>query len=352
MAVQPEVRPEATTTAPPRTGVEGTVPLPALLDAWVAQQLLTPAQAQKLRDADLRVAIERPPGAAHRPRAVSVAVEAVGYLGGILVLSAAFSLAAMYWGELETWHRLLALGGAAAALFVAGAALRPERTRDDAIPGPTARLRSVLWTGTVAATAGFLAVVGVDSLDWRGPSIFVLISSGAAVVAAGLWWWDRSLLLQLALMVTTVLVPAAVVLRLTEDGQLPGFAAWVAAAIWFVLARSRRDLDGRLLSTGAGLAAVVAAMTTFPTDRGIVLALATAVAMITVAARGHDLVLLVFGSLALLQMLPMAITTWFPDTAAVPVVLLIGGGLVVVGAVWTARRSQSSRGQSSRTRSP
>src|SRR5688500_18413376 len=106
MVVEPAVKPRsAPAHAAPNASASRTVALSTLLDAWVAQQLITPTQARRLRDADVRVSLDGPA----RPRTTggSVAVEAVGYLGGVLVLAAAFSLTSLYWGELQSWQRLL-----------------------------------------------------------------------------------------------------------------------------------------------------------------------------------------------------------------------------------------------------
>lgn len=57
--------------------------LPGQLDRWVARGLLTPEQAQRI------LAEERPEPSPGAQRPVSLAIEALGYVGGILILVAA-----------------------------------------------------------------------------------------------------------------------------------------------------------------------------------------------------------------------------------------------------------------------
>ena len=63
------------------------------------------------------------------PVGPSLAVEALGYLGGVIMAVASISLAALYWEDLSTAVRLLLVGAAAAALFVGGQLVTPRRAR-------------------------------------------------------------------------------------------------------------------------------------------------------------------------------------------------------------------------------
>ena len=140
------------------------------------------------------------------------------------------------------------------------------------------------------------------------------------------------------------MVTAALTVVVTTDvDSLPGVAAWVVAVAWFALAWARL-VGSRVLAQGAAsVGAIVAAMTTFPADAGIVLALATAVTVIGLGVWFRDLVMVGIGSLGLLQLLPMVVSAWFPDTVAAPFVLLGVGVLVLATAVWTALHGRRRR---------
>ena len=106
---------------------------------------------------------------------------------------------------------------------------------------------------------------------------------------------------------------------------------------------ARRGRRVAVLAQGAAsVGAIVAAMTTFPADAGMVLALATAVTVIGLGVWFRDLVMVGIGSLGLLQLLPMVLSEWFPDTVAAPFVLLGVGVLVLGTAVWTAMRGRGT----------
>src|SRR5512133_3692814 len=90
------------------TGVD---PLAAQLRRWAAEGLLTQDQAAAILAAEH----PRTPRPAAPTRAVSVVVELLGYLGGILAIIGAVLLAARFWPDLATWTRLSLVGLAAAA---------------------------------------------------------------------------------------------------------------------------------------------------------------------------------------------------------------------------------------------
>ena len=111
--------------------------------------------------------------ASHTNQPVSVVVELLGYLGGVLAIIGAVLLAARFWQDLATWTRLSLLGVVAAALWAAGAMVHEHA--DPALW----RLRGVLWLLSSAAVAFFAALFAADVLELSGE--------------AGPWWpgWRR-----------------------------------------------------------------------------------------------------------------------------------------------------------------
>jgi hypothetical protein len=83
-------------------------------------------------------------------------------------------------------------------------------------------------------------------------------------------------------------------------------------------------------------AMVIGAMMTMQYDAGIILAILTAAAIVSVAVLFRDLVLLAVGAVGALIVLPPAVSRWFPDNLAAPVALLALGALLVSSALWIA----------------
>ena len=99
-----------------------------LLDRWVARGLLTRDQAESIRAEEGWDAAASIPAAAPPVRRASLISEALGYLGGILIVVAASLIGTWYWSDIPTWARLgipimaaaILLGGGWARSQVAG----------------------------------------------------------------------------------------------------------------------------------------------------------------------------------------------------------------------------------------
>jgi len=322
----------------------GPADLPALLDHWLAAGVITPEQAARMRaDAGLSaqpptltvLPVPPPP----RPERSSLAIEALGYLGGVIILVASVLLTAQYWSDLATWAHLTIVGGAAVVLVVAGFAVPPR------LGAVALRMRAVLWLLSTGATAGFFALLAYESFGWREVDVAMLATAGAAVLAAALWWPRRdSIPQQLALVASVAGTAAAAAAELhTGVEQLPGIAVWVVGVAWFLLGRGGLLRPRRfVLAIGAAVALIGSAVT-MPSDAGIAFAMVTLAAIVVLAVQMRDLVLLAIGAWGALQTLPVAINEWFPNALAAPLALLGIGGLLVVAAVYIARRHAPRR---------
>lgn len=316
--------------------------LSELLETWLAGGVITPQQAERMAAGPRSVVVPRVP---RKPAGPSLAVEALGYLGGVIMLVGAMSIVGLYWDDLNTAARLVLVGAVAALLFTAGLLVTP------ALGEAAGRLRAVTWAGTTVAVAGFLALLSADVLDWKPAAVRVTAAGGAAAVAAVLWRMNRVFLQQVMFFVALMVTAAMATLAWTDGDSLPGLAAWAVAVVWFLLAW--RDLvpSTRLALPASSAGAIVAVTTTFGSDAGMVLGLVTATAVVALAVWFHDLIMVAVGSLGLLQMLPMVVSEWFPDTMAAPFVLLGVGVVVLALAVWTALRGRPPRAPSAPGRS-
>lgn len=307
------------------------VPLREKTDDWVAAGIISADQARRIDDAEGDLVLvaagpERRPGA-------SLAVEALGYLGGVVVVVSSILIATRYWHQLSDGARTSVVAVASLALLGAGFAI-PGRLGEVGV-----RLRSVLWLAATIAWGGFLALMCNLQLGMHGIDVAVVATGGAALLAAALWLRHQHFVQQATLAVSLMAACATLVADLAPGhDSLPGLAVWAVGLAWLLLAWAP-VLGPRLLAVPAAAAAmVVGAMMTTPADAGMVLSLATVTSIVALAVLSTDLLLLAVGSVGTLMVLPAIVNEWFPDSQAMPFVLL-GFGLLLVGvAVWTARR--------------
>jgi hypothetical protein len=305
-------------------------PVPAVeLADWVSAGIITQEQADRIAAHERSRGTRQPTPLAAPP---SLLAEALGYVGGVIILVAAVLLATEFWDELGTAGRLIVVGAAAATMLVAGIAV-PQRAGEQG-----QRLRAVLWAGATGAFAGFVGMLTSDVFDMSENDVALTTTALTAAAALTLWWRRPTLLQHLVVVVALAATASATVARISEADYLPGAGAWAVGVGWFLLASDGRLRPRRFaLAIGATIA-VIGAQMTLPTDGGIVLALATAAAVVTVAVVMTDLVLLAVGAVGLLLALPVTVQTWFGGAFAAPIALL-GAGLVLVGAaLWIARR--------------
>jgi hypothetical protein len=309
------------------------VELPMLIDRWVTEGVITAVQAERMRT-DLGLlgpnAATPPAARAHQER-TSLVIEALGYLGGVVILVAAGLLADRYWSDLSTSARLAVIAGAAVVLLAAGIAV-PQRLGNAGI-----RLKSVLWLLSAATTAALLALIGSDVLDWRGEDVGLLTSAGTATLAGVLWWRLRTVLQQLVLFAALLATAGTATAQLNGPSALSGVAVWGTGAVWFLLGWGGLIAPRRAAFVLGAVGMLIGAGLTTPTDAGIGLALATVTMLVVTAVLFRELVLLAVGAVGAVQILPSAIVQWFPGDLAAPLALLVVGGLLVAAAIYIAQ---------------
>lgn len=311
------------------------VPADRLAD-WVSAGIITQEQADRIAAHELAQAARRPAPAG----ATSLLVEALGYVGGVVILVGAVLLATEFWEELGVAGRLAVVGGAAVVMVVAGFAV-PQRAAEQG-----RRLRAVLWAAATAAFAGFMGLLASEVFELRGDEGGLLTSAATAAVAVALWWLRPTNLQHLAAAVALAATVAWGLATISDADYLPNTGIWAVGLVWFLLAlggllRPRRFA----LALGAAIAIVGALLLMLTSDdAGIALTLVSAVAVVALAVVMTDLVLLGVGAVGLLFGLPMAVSTWFGGTFAAPIALLGAGVVLVVAALWIARRRRQPGG--------
>jgi hypothetical protein len=306
------------------------------LDRWAQQGLLTPDQVEKI----IRAEEAGPPpsgGDEAGPPARSgnsLVVEALAYLGGVLALAAALLLVQMWWHDLSTGLRLAVPLSAAVSLLLAGLL----------VPGEAAervRLRSVLWLLGTGAWAAAVAVFGDQVLDAEPRDTVLMVGLAGVAVALPLYLRARTAAQQLGLFVTLAMTAAAVGLRAGwDEPTLAGLGVWLVALTWFVLGERRVLLPSEPVRYTAAIALVVGTMMMQGALGGQVLALVTIALLVTWGVRRDSLGLLAVACVGALEMIPSAVTYFFPDGGriVVPLALLAVGSVLVATAVTVTRR--------------
>lgn len=219
------------------------------LAGWVDRGLITAEQAAGIQAAEARTSGQPAPRADHRSPPGSLVGEALGYVGGVLVVVAAILITAPLWPQLGTGARLGIAFGAAAVLLAAGAAAPAQQG------GAGLRLRSVIWLLSTAAFAAGLVLLGDEALRLAGEDTALLAAGGAAGWGAVLWWRRRGFLQQAAVVAALAVGAGALAAHLPAGGDaVSGVAVWGVGAVWLVLGRG--EVLGRRQPASAFGAAV------------------------------------------------------------------------------------------------
>ncbi len=254
-------------------------------------------------------------------------IEAVAYLGAVLVLVALATLA------VEFWDRLEPLGQLAVSLLVAGVLFTTGLIMGSAKGSAMARAQSFAWLlATIAMWFAGHVVFG-EMVSFDDEVAFLYASSVALAVAFALWRARPSVLQMTAMGLTTGLT-AVSALVLIDDISERSFGIVFAAlgVLWLVLTyvgyfRPRR--------TSLALGATGLLLIAFPelgdmpwTAMGLVVALI----MMIISVALDENVLLGFGVAGMFVYTPLTVFELFGDTIGVPVALLTTG-LVLLGVV-------------------
>lgn len=298
------------------------------VSTWVAEGIISADQAARIR------AREDAPHEGARRSLTPVVLEALGYLGGAIVVTATSLIAGQYWDDLGDGGRLVLLGAATLLLLAAGAAV-PRRLRDVG-----ARLTAALWLVSTATAAGFLGVWGDRVADLHGADLALLVTGCAAAYAAVLFLLRRGLLQQLAMMGLAAGAAAALLAQLVDSDSWPGVGPWVVGVLWLLLGEGGMLQPVRLTRLGAAVLVLIGSLvaTSDSADASIAFALFTVILVILLAVLTSDLAILAVGALGTIQAVLIAVNAWFPSSLSAALALLVVGAGLVGLAVGIARR--------------
>lgn len=311
------------------------------LDLWAEKGLISREEVAAIREFESA-------GGEARPKRIAPLIQALLYMGTALTLAA---LGTIYWqlyGDLSQAARVVVPALLAVVLATAGWFATRRNTDPD-----VRRFGGVLWLLSTGAVAGFMSeLVTPDELagDW---SLF-LVGVGTAAWAGNLAFLSRQATTQIGLFGTSVVTVVGLVFGLTDGFANESDIAWLTVPLallglgWIVAGRFR-ILRPAALADVLGAAIVLYAPTLlFGTniDEGIALLLGSVIAgsLLGASAWLRSTALLAIGAVGLYAYSFRAIWVYFGDTIGMPVVLLIGGLLLLAIAFGAIRLSSRRRG--------
>lgn len=256
---------------------------------------------------------------------VPLLIEAVGYVGTILVLAGGAAAIGQRWQDIGTPGRLAVLGAATLVFLVVGFVIRSST--EPAFE----RLTSVTWAASVAAFAGTVAVV--DQIgDTSSRTAFLTIATTSTVYAMGLWLLHQRAVQQ-AVLFAGILLSTASVISFTVHDPAPWMIAvplwaiglgWAAAGWW-------RRLTPWFVAVPLGLLVGLVAPAAIDQPIGVRFALGIGTAGVIMAFSVLVRVTpgLALASVALLGYVIRAVTFYFGDTLGVPASLSVAGLLIL-----------------------
>lgn len=309
-----------------------------MLARWVSEGLISQEQAGRIAAAEAARAGRQPaPGAAHR---TPLAVEALGYTGGVLAIAAGFLAVRDLWPGVPPAAQLAFAGAAAVALGLGGAVLRDRR--EPAL----SRLCGVLWLLSAASLAGFAAILTAEILHVAGEPAAFTAAAAAACYATALYLLRPRVLQHLALFASVAVMTGTGVSWAGPGLRVwgPGLGVWVLSALWW-LAVSRGRLRPRPAGDiAAALGLLVGSQLTMEVAAGHVLAIATVAALLIAGVVTRRVWLVALGAAGVLLVVPQTAVRYLPASAGAPLAVFVVGLALVAVALWLARhRTPHSR---------
>ena len=266
-------------------------------------------------------------------------VEALGYLGGVLAIVAAFAAVSQLWPDIPASAQLafaaagaIALGAAAAVLVTGGEpAFR--------------RLCSALWFLSTACLAAFTGVLASEVWGFSPDATTLVLSAPAMVYAAVVWWRTRAPLLHVATFAyTAATIGCAIALAGPGLGVwAPGLGVWGLSALWGAAAYRGYLVPRNVGYLVAATGLLVGAQMTMEVAAGHVLALATVAGLLAAGVVLRRVWVLALGAFGVLVVVPQTATRYLPPGAAAPLAIFIVGLVLLGAALWLARTRRTPR---------
>ncbi len=304
------------------------------LERWLSGGVIPDDVAERIRAFEK----QRPggPSPAERPSAM----EALLYLGVIVVSVGVFALIEQRWPDLDSWARMIAIGVPTLLALILGAGLHGSREPGFARAGQLAWFVSVgLFAGTVAVFLNEYQPGGIGIEDDREG--LLAMTGSAALLALALWVFSPAHPQTVALGATLFALGQGAGNWPDEFSEVVAgmliFAFGVAGLALTELEHFTPRFSGRLVF--ATLCAVGPYEAGF-TDNGMVfelLVFAVGGGLIALGVARASFTLLAVGVIASFVGLVTFIFEHFEDRIGAPVALMISGGALIAGVLVLAR---------------
>ncbi len=259
--------------------------------------------------------------------------EALGYLGGLLALSGAVTLAIQYWRDVPIAGRLGLLAAVAAAPWLVGARI------GDGSASALVRLRGALWFASSAAVAALAGHVAWD-VAHAGESTVWLSAGAAAAVHAGLLWQLRDRPAQHLACLAGVLAAAGGAASLAGGEGTVGLAIAAAGTAWVAAGWMAALPPPAMALAGGGVAVLVGAGITVGdwSDAAPLLGLVAATGFVVVGVGTDRTPLTVVGLAGGFVYLPWTVGHFFAGSLGVPLAMLLCGVALLAATLVVLRR--------------
>jgi hypothetical protein len=309
------------------------------LERWVGAGLLSDEQAAAIRrfEAERSAPPTEPsPTAPPRNDRRSLIAEAIGYVGAALAVGALGLLLSQLWDDLVVGGRLT-LVALLTVLLAAGATVLARTPA-----APLQRLTSVLATGTTLGVAWLAYLVGVEVLTLSEQDTALLVGLAAVVAAAVAYAARPRGLPQVTLLVALIVTVGALFSRaaLEPEPLWVGLTFWSVGIAWLLLGTGGWLRPRRVAEVAGGVVGLVAIQVASSGESrllGLVLALATAGALVGLAITSDRVHHLAVGAVGLFVIVPQFVFELFGDAIGAPATLLVVGLLLVLLAVGLGR---------------
>jgi uncharacterized membrane protein len=301
------------------------------LERWVAAGLISDDQAHAIVDYEQAERAKRP-----KPR-ISPAIEALAYLGAVLLAVGAAMLVGQFWDRLGTGGHLGVLGIATVATGAVGVVVGES----DPV---TWRLRGFLWALSAAAFAAVAGLFTFEVLDMSGQPV-ALATAGCGAVVSGAYWQLRNRPLQHLLTFVGIAVSVGVTIfwigGAGTDAAI-GLTLWVLGALWAGLAWQHRVPPARVgFPLGVALTLVASAIVAGQVEwLAPLLGLATAAAWVGIGVAVNEPVAMAPGVLGVFVFLPWTLGYFFGESLGAPAIAMVSGAALLGVVMLLVRRGR------------
>lgn len=302
---------------------------------WVEAGLITDEQARAIAEFESVRRRVRPTSR------VSPAIEALAYVGGVLLAVGAGMLVGQFWVRIGVGGHLGVMAVAGLVTGVVGAVVGES--------DPAAwRLRGFLWALSAVAVGALAGLTVFEVVDTSGEPVAFATAATVMVASAG-YWQLRNRPLQHALAFVALAVAIAVGIAWAGSGNMAawiGLTLWLLGAAWTALAWQRR-LPPAVVGFGLGAVLTLVAA-------GIVggryeslaplLGLATAAIWVGVGVAVDDGLALAPGVVGTFVFLPWSLGQLFGEALGAPAIVMLSGALLLGVVVLLLRRRRGHGG--------